>query len=165
MEGAKRQRVQDLLCAQVPKKRICEIIWVGLTTAKRLNRPTKGGKTVKRKAGSGGSILVITEEFLADLRAKIKTYPVRSLRKITQDFYVAKTTILKAVGKLWMHLYMPRRCQLRSATAKTNKVKIGKRLINWMRKKPASRVLVFSDKKNWTEDEARNTRNDHYLFY
>ena len=118
MEAAKRQHMQDFLCAQVPKKRICEIVGVGLSTAKKVNRLRKDVRTIKRKAESGGSILVITEEFLADLRAKIKTCPTWSLRKITQDLYVGKLTIFRAVGKLGMQGYMRRRCQLLSATAK-----------------------------------------------
>ena len=76
---------------------------MGLTTAKRVNWPTKDGKTIERKAGSGGSNLVITEELWAHLRVKIKTDPSRSLRKINQDLFMGKLTILRAVGKLRMH--------------------------------------------------------------
>ena len=48
IEAAKRKHFQDLLCAQVSQKRICEILGVGLSTVKRVNRHMKGGKTMER---------------------------------------------------------------------------------------------------------------------
>ncbi|QQP54080.1 Putative transposable element, partial [Caligus rogercresseyi] len=36
----------------------------------------------------------------------------------------------------------------------------GQKLIDWLKKKPSSTILVFSDKKNWTVGQSRNARND-----
>ncbi len=163
MEEAKR--VADLLCGQVKQKDICEIVGVGLTTIKRVNALLKVGKTIKRKAGSGGHNLKITEEFLSELCDKIEEDPTRSMSKLPKDLNVGKATISKAVGILGLHSYVRRRRQLLTTATKKQSVIRGKKLINWMKKKGPSTVLVFSDKKNWTVDQTRNARNDHFLAF
>ncbi|QQP54154.1 Uncharacterized protein FKW44_006890 [Caligus rogercresseyi] len=80
-------------------------------------------------------------------------------------FEVFEWTIRKAVSKLGLYSYVRRRRQLLSNSAKNSRVDRGKKLLSWLKKKPSSTVLVFSDKKNWTVDQSRNARNDRFLAY
>ena len=76
-----------------------------------------------------------------------------------------RTTMRKAVKDLGAHSYVRRRRQLLSQRAKETRVKKGKMLLNWLKKHNSSTIRIFSDKKNWTVDQARNARNDRYLAY
>ncbi|QQP57757.1 Transposable element tcb2 transposase [Caligus rogercresseyi] len=62
-----------------------------------------------------------------------------------------------------MYSYARRKRQLLSASAKNSRVECGQQLINWLKKKPSSTILVFSDKKHWTVDQSRNARNDRVV--
>ncbi len=162
---AKRQRVSDLLDAHVPILEIAAIVKCSRQFVYRIKKKKESGESVARKSGSGGSNNIIDEEFLLLLMAKINTEPTRSMRKLAKDLMVSEFTIRNAVGKLGLHSYVRRRRQLLSQTAKNSRVDRGKKLINWLKKKPSSVVLVFSDKKNWTVDQSRNARNDRFLAY
>ncbi len=87
------------------------------------------------------------------------------MRKLAKDLAMDEKTIRNAVGQLGQFSYVRRRRQLLSASAQNSWVEHGQQLINWLKKKPSSVVLVFSDKKNWTVDRSRNARNDWYLAY
>ncbi len=164
MEDAKR-RVADLLCAQVKQKDICKIVGMGLTTVKRVNTLLQAGNDLTRKPGSGGQNAIITEDFLTELSDKIADNPTRSMRKLALDLDMSKMTICKAVGILGLHSYVCRKQQLLTAKSKEARVIKGKKLISTLKKKSPSTVLVFLDKKNWTVDQTRNARNDHFITF
>ncbi|QQP42560.1 Putative transposable element, partial [Caligus rogercresseyi] len=100
----------------------------------------------------------VDEDFLMGFMAEIEADPTRSMRKMTKVFEVSEWTIRKAMSKLGLR-------QLLSNSAKNSRVDRGKKLLSWLKKKPSSTVLVFSDKKNWTVDQSRNARNDRFLAY
>ena len=162
---AKRQRVADLLHAQVDPKEIMNIVKCGKTFVFAVKKKMKAGKGFKRKPGSGGHNRIIDDDFLTGLMAEIEADPTRSMRKMAKDLNISEWTIRKAIGQLSLHSYVRRHRQLLSVTAKTSRVKRGKKLISWLKKKAPTKVLVFSDKKNWTVDQSRNARNDRYLAY
>ncbi len=157
--------MSDLLCAQVDPQRICEIVGVCERAGRRIKARLRDGKTMERKTGSGGHNCKVTDDFLSELGTKINEDPTRSMRKLAMDLNVSKTTICKAVGMLGLHSYVRRRRQLLTKKTRESRVTRGKKLINWLKKKSPSTVLVFSDKKNWTVDQSRNARNDRYLAY
>ncbi len=66
---------------------------------------------------------------------------------------------------LGFHSYVCWWRQLLTTKNKEKRVKRGKRIMSFLKKKRQSTVLVFSDKKNWTVDQARNARNDRYLAF
>ena len=162
---AKRQRVSDLLDAQVPIEEIVAIVECSRRTVERVRQRKNEGQSLERKPGSGGHNKIVTEEFLAGLACKIEADPTRSMRKTAKDLNVSEGTIRNAVGLLGLHSYVRRRRQLLSAATKERRVERGKVLINWLKKKSPSTVLVFSDKKNWTVDQARNAQNDRFLAF
>ncbi len=125
----------------------------------------EAGESLERKTRSSGHNKVVNDDFLVDLSAKIEADHTRSMRKLAKDLNISDWTVRKAVGKFGMHSHVRRRRQLLSASAKNSRVERGKKLTSWLKKKPSSGVLVFSDKKNWTVDQSRNARNDRYLTY
>ena len=87
------------------------------------------------------------------------------MRKMAKELNVSECTIRNGVKDLGACSYVRRRRQLLTAKSKMARVERGKKLINWLKKKRLSTVLFFSDKKNWTVDQAKNSRNDRYLAY
>ncbi|QQP37282.1 Putative transposable element [Caligus rogercresseyi] len=140
---AKRQRVADLLHAQVKVIDIMEIVKCGKTLVYDVKKKLETGKGLKRKMGSGGHNRKVDEDFLMGLMAEIEADP--------QVFEVSEWTIRKAVSKLGLR-------QLLSNSAKNSRVDRGKKLLSWLKKKPSST-------KNWTVDQSRNARNDRFLAY
>ncbi len=146
---AKGQLMADLLCAQVLVMVIMETV----------NCSQNFVYTMKRKVRSSGHHLKVMDNFLENLVEKIESDPECSMKNMAKDLNVSKGTICNAVGKIGLTSYVRRR-QLLSMATKNNRVERSKHLISWLKKKPSSMVLVFSDKKNWTVDQSRNARND-----
>ncbi len=161
----KRQRVSDLLDAQVPILEIVDIVKCSKQVVYRIRKKKKAGESLARKPGSGGKNKIIDQDFLLHLAVEIEADPTRSMRKMSKDLSVSEFTIRKAVGQLGLHSYVRRRRQLLSKSTNNIRVERGKKIINWLKKKPSSVVLVFSDKKNWMVDQSRNARNDRYLAF
>ena len=151
---AKRRRVSDLLHAQVGIKEITDIIGCHRSFVYKVKNMMNNGDDLSRKPGSGGHNKKVDEDFLTGLSAEIEADPTRSMRKLAKDLNVSEWTIRQAVGELGLHSYVRRRRQLLSNNAQISRVECGKKVLNWLKKKPASVVLVFSDKKNWTVDQA-----------
>ncbi|QQP55895.1 Transposable element tcb2 transposase [Caligus rogercresseyi] len=86
------------------------------------------------------------------------------MRKQAKNLGVSKDTIRNAVQDLGLVSYVRRRRQLLSDASKETRVIKGKKLLTWM-KHNGSTVRIFSDKKLWTVDQVRNSRNDRYLAY
>lgn len=60
--------------------------------------------------------------------------------------------------------YVRRRSQLLSKSTKTSRLARGKRLLSWM-KTNGSTIRIYTDRKLWTVDQSRNSRNDRYLAF
>eukprot|EP00095_Tigriopus_kingsejongensis_P006862 maker-scaffold176_size284796-snap-gene-1.24 protein:Tk06862 transcript:maker-scaffold176_size284796-snap-gene-1.24-mRNA-1 annotation:"vascular endothelial growth factor a-a" len=95
-QEAKRQRVPDLLDAEVDPKRISEIVGVSERTVRNIRAAKKIGNGVERKEGSGGNGLKGNEAFLKSLEAKIKADPTASMRRLADEFDVDEITIRRA---------------------------------------------------------------------
>jgi len=162
---AQRQRVADLLRAGLTSGQIVDIVGCGLTTVKKVKKLLSEGQSLQRKAGSGGHNKKLTDEFLADLATEIEANPTNSMRKTAKALNISEKSIRTAVRMLGAHSYVRRRRQLLTKKTKEARLARGKKLLNFLKKKDSSTVLVFSDKKNWTVDQSRNARNDRYLAY
>jgi len=162
---AQRQRISDLLDAQVPNKEIIDIVKCSRRLVSTVKKLKEDGETLKRKPGSGGHNKVLNNAFMDNVAASIEAEPTKSMRKMAKTLDVDEKTIRTAVSLLGAHSYVRRRRQLLTATSRASRVERGKKLLSWQKKKDPSTVLVFSDKKNWTVDQARNARNDRYLAY
>ncbi len=161
---ARRQRILDLLHAQVPSDKIAEIVGCHKNTVFNVKKMEKDRGDIKRKKGSGGHNRKRTEEFLTGVAAEIEASPTTSMRKLAKELNVSEGLIRKAVKDLGAFSYVRRRRQLLTENSKRLRVERGKKLITWL-KHNGSTVRVFSDKKNWTVDQSRNARNDRYLAY
>ena len=134
---SKRQRVSDLLDAQVPILEIAAIVECSRQFGYRIKKMKEAGESLARRSGSGGLNKIINEDFLVGLSSEIEADPTRSMRKLAKDLGVSEFTIRNAVGQLGLHSYVRRRRQLLSTTSKNSRVERGKKLINWLKKKPS----------------------------
>ncbi len=163
--------MSTLLSAQVPLADISKIVGCGKTLVKKVKKLDKKGKGRKRKPGSGGHNKKLTEDFLTGLACEVKASLTTSMCtfakdiNVSKDINISKDTVRNAV-KIWgFHSYVCQRHQLLTTKNREKRVKRGKRIMSFLKKKRQSTVLVFSDKKNWTVDRAQNARNDRYLAF
>ena len=163
-QQSKRQRVLDLLDAQIPQKVIAETVGVNIRTVERLNAAKKDGKSdAARAEGSGGHNKKRTEAFINSLKAKINADPTISMRRHSRDLNVSTGTIRKAVHDdlgLKSFVRVPR--HLLTATMKERRLERCKKILVDL-KHNGSRIKIFSDKKIFTVDQVFNRRNDRYL--
>lgn len=162
---AKRQRVADLLHAQVKINEIVNIVDCSRNFVYVVKRKVDAGETLARKLRRGRYNRIVNNNFLMGLAAKLEADPTRSMRKMAKDLNVNEKTIPRAVGMLGLDLYVRRRHQLLTATTMISRAERGKRLISWLKKKPSSMVLIFSQERKKTVDLSRNARNNRYLAY
>ncbi len=160
---ARWQRLLDLLDGHIPIKDIISIVQCSRNFVHIIKRKNTAGKSLARKPGSSRHNTKVDGDFLMGLMAKIEADLMRSMWKLAKDLNVSKGTIHKAMGMLRLHLCERRRRQLLTMASKKKRVGRGKKIISWLKKKPSSTILVFSDKKNWTVDQSHNARNNHYL--
>ena len=99
---AKRQRVLDLLHAQVE---IMKIVDMSRATVFRVKSKMAKGEGVKRKEGSGGHNRKLSDEFLANLKEDIEASPMTSMRTLAKDKNVDEKTIQNAVSSLELTSY------------------------------------------------------------
>lgn len=161
----KKQQVGNMLLAQVPVQEICKILEVSSATVYRVKQQQEAGESLTRKPGSGGHNKKRTEDFLTGLACEIEATPQKSMRTFAKELNVSRQTISEAVRNLGAYSYVRRARQLLTEKVRDLRVVKGKRLLNWFKKNNGSIVLIFSDKKLWTVDRARNARNDRYLAY
>ncbi len=161
---ARRQRVADLLDAGISIKDIAKIVECSEDLVFKVKRLRKEGKDLKRSPGSGGQNKKRSAEFMADVKQTIENAPTTSMRKMAKAMNVSEATIRRSVKDLGAVSYVRRRRQLLSDGTKQRRVTKGKKLLSWL-KSNGSTVRIFSDKKLWTVDQARNARNDRYLAY
>ena len=84
----KRQRVADLLCAEVDPRRISDTVGVSLKTVYNIRKSINNGIDVQRKPGSGGANKKRNPDFLKALKAKVAKDPTISMRKMASELDV-----------------------------------------------------------------------------
>jgi len=101
--------------------------------------------------------------FLERLKELIDEDPTKFLRNLA-DLGCSQTMIVTAVGDLGTKSYVCQCRQLLTSATKVKRVEKSKKLTMWL-KHHGSTVQIFSDKKIWRVDQARNSLNDRYLAY
>ncbi len=160
----KRQRISDLIRAGVSLKAIPAIKDCSLALIYKVRSLEKAGKGLSRKSGSGGHNKLRDDDFLTGIAAEIAASPTTSMRRLAKDLNCSKTTVNNAVRDLGAFSYVRRRRQILTPASKASRLTRVKGLLNWLKHHPAT-VKIFSDKKLWTVDQSRNSRNDRYLAY
>eukprot|EP00095_Tigriopus_kingsejongensis_P010917 snap_masked-scaffold238_size242079-processed-gene-0.0 protein:Tk10917 transcript:snap_masked-scaffold238_size242079-processed-gene-0.0-mRNA-1 annotation:"calcineurin b homologous protein 1" len=146
-QEAKRQRVSDLLDAEVDPKRISEIVGVSERTVRNIRAAKKIGNGVERKEGSGGNGLKRNEAFLKSLEAKIKADPTASMRCLADEFDVDEITIRRAVhDDLGFTSYVRTPRHLLTDRMKATRLERCKKVLNFLKSNPAT-VKIFSTKQ------------------
>ena len=164
--AAKRHRIADLLRADTPFNRICELLDVKKTCVYEVRKKLRNGTSLDRKPGSGGHNLKQNEDFLTGLASEIEAKPDTSMRELAKVAQVDEKTIRTAVkSDLSLHSYVRRRRPLLTQKVREVRYQKGKKLLGRLKGSSGSIIRIFSDKKLWTVDRKRNARNDCWLAY
>ncbi|QQP40949.1 Uncharacterized protein FKW44_015169, partial [Caligus rogercresseyi] len=73
VQQAKRQRIHDLLDAQINQVDIARIVGVDIRTVRRIQQAKNDGKGFNRAPGSGGHNKKRTDDFLNEVKAKVES--------------------------------------------------------------------------------------------
>ena len=159
-ESSKRQRVRDLLDANVHWKEIVSVVGVSRATVFNV----KSGKSkLERRKGSGLANRKRTGDFLNDLKARIDNDPTKSMSRLANDMSVHKSTISRAISEdLGMYSYARTVKHLLTEKQRQTRLERSKKLLTWIRHN-GSTVKIYSDKKIFTVDQVLNRRNDRYI--
>ena len=159
---ARRQRIADLLRAQVPYKQITEITGASKPAIIRVKRKLEAGVTLERPPQEPAN-KKRTEAFLNEVKTAFEESPQTSIRKMAKFKGVAPSTIGIAIKDVGMASRVRPSRQLLTTKQKEARVTKGKKVISALKKKPRKTVMLFSDKKNFPVDQAHNRRNDRVV--
>lgn len=159
---AKRHRISALIDANISTTRICELESCSKVLVAKVRKLKREGASLARKPGSGGHNLKRTEEFLLAVNGAISADPTVSISSVASAAGTSRSTITEAIKELGLFSYRHRRRHFLSNRAKEIRVIKGQRILAWVRDHEST-VHIFSDKKLWTVDQARNSQNDRYL--
>ena len=158
-----RQRVHDLLRAEVAKNEIAEIVGVNIRTVRRIESKLKAGKGLERSTGSGRPRNKRTGAFIKDLESEIRADPTQSMERLSRKLEVSRRTVQRATyDDLGFKSYVRTQRHFLSSIMKEKRLERCRKLINYLRKRP-SIVKIFSDEKIFTVDQVYNRRNDRYI--
>ena len=158
-----RKTVIDLLKAGLKIDKIVQQTGMHRASIYRIKKRFEAGEDVVHRKKAGG-FLKMTEEKVADLKARVQGDPTRSFRKLAKDMSVSRRTVSKTVKNLGMTSYVRRPRQLLTSVAKEKRFSRSKKLLGRLRHASGA-VRIYSDEKNWTVDQARNAQNDRYIAY
>jgi len=162
-QQAKRNRVCDLLDAQIPQKDIAKIVGISERTIRRIQHARQSSLGTERSPGSGGHNKKRDAAFLNTLKKKIKEDPTVSMRKHAKILKVDPKTIRTAVHKdlgLKSFARMPR--HLLTDRMKQTRLERCHKIHSFL-KHNGSTVKIFSDEKIFTVDQVYNRRNDRWI--
>ncbi len=95
------------------------------------------------------------------MAAEVEESPITSMRSMAKAVSVRERTIRRSIGDSWRP-WTGELCQLLTNASKAAGVNRRKKLITWL-KHHGSTVKIFSNKKMWTVDQAKNARNNRFL--
>ncbi|XP_062541178.1 uncharacterized protein LOC134209203 [Armigeres subalbatus] len=157
----KWQRIRDLFHAQMSQKDISIAVGVSRWTVKRvLDREKKGQLSAKVSKGRPRSARV--PRVIAAIKRKIRTNPVRSMRKMAKEHGISDFTVRKIVkedcgaksrARKKTHMITNRIRELR--------VERCQKILNFLKRK--NPVILFTDESMFTVDPVSNSRTDRYI--
>ncbi len=155
---AKRQRISDLLHTGMTRVRIVDIVGCSESLVYKVQRMVRDGESLERKPGQGRPKKDIGEA----VAAAVKADPTKPMLAMARELNVAFRTVKDKVKDLSLKSYVCQHCQLHSEALKKSRLDRGKKLITWLKHHPST-VRIFSNKKMWTVDQARNAQNNQFL--
>ena len=161
-ESSKRQRVSDLLRAQVKYDDIVRIVGVSKRTIANVRKRMEDGEDLSRKP-HGGQNKILTKKYLNSLKKTFKKDPFQSVRSVAKKRGVTHKTILTGLKMIDMESRVRPHRQFLSTTTQYTRVTKAKKLLSKLKKKVKGTVVIFSDKKLFTVDQAYNSRNSRAI--
>lgn len=124
----------------------------------------KDSFTPERKTHKRRSDSVRTEDFVANVKAKVDEDPTKSMNKIARELEVSETTVRRTIHQdLNLKSYVVKRRHLLTEDLKARRKTRAENLINDLKHFSAGMLRFFSDEKNFIQDKVVNRQNDRYL--
>jgi len=162
-QESKRQRVSDLLRAQVKPKTISDIVGLSLRAVYNIRKAINAGAGIKRKSGSGGANKKRTGAFLKTLESKIEKDPTKSMKKMAAELQVDPKTVRTAVHRdLNLKSYVRSPRHLLTDAMKARRLERAQKVMGYIRRH-GSTIRIFSDEKIFVVDAVVNRRNGRFL--
>jgi transposase len=103
-------------------------------------------------------------EIVENVQEAINYDPGRSMRQLAADFEVSEWLIRKIVKEdIRYRSYSLRRGQFMTAATKKTLYEKAAALLSRLKHPPAPDILIFSDEKNFSQDQKVNSRNNRWL--
>jgi len=159
---AKREQIVALLHAGFSIPDIMSKVSVSRATIFNTKKRLKEFGHVKRRPGSCGKPTVTTPRLVANLKARIKRNPIRSMRGMAKELNVSEFTVRSIVKKKIGAKSLSRtKIFLLTDRLKALKLERSKKLL-WILKKKMP-IILFTDEKYFTVDQVQNSRTDRYI--
>ncbi len=149
----------DLLSAGIKPNNIMNIVGCSKALVSKVKKKVSKGESLQEKPRSGRPKKMDVGPAVA---ATIEADPTTSVNQMARKLNVSVSTVKKRVDELGFKSYVRRHRQLLSEASQRSRMERGQKLITWLKHHPST-VQIFSDKKMWTVDQARNAQNDRYL--
>ncbi|CAE1244636.1 unnamed protein product [Acanthosepion pharaonis] len=118
--------------------------------------------TAKRKAHNVRSSAVKTDKFVASVKETVDNDGSQSYTKITSDMGCHKSTICRTIKKhIGYSFYRKSHCMLIMITSKKSRKVKAAALLN--EHGSAGMLRLFSDEKNFIQDQMSNRQNDRWI--
>ena len=142
-------------------KDICNDLGVAKSTVYDLRKKIKETGTHLRKPGSGRPVSVTTPAFVNKVRARFHRTPNKSFRTVAKVMNVHERTIRRTAKTYGFKSRAKNRKFLLTDRLKASRLERAKKIL-WIVKKKKP-VILFSDEKYFTVDQASNSRFDRFV--
>ena len=124
----------------------------------------KTGDSLEKRSRKPRTRAVRTSRLLSRLKKSIKATPTKSMRAHAKDLDISLNSVQRAMHNDLNGQSLVRKCvPLLSEKNIKARLKRCRSLVNHLKHAHSSRIIFFSDEKNFCVDPVRNNRNDRYI--
>lgn len=156
--------VPELLRAGLTPTEIAAQLGISRCAVYKIKKKLKDTGTASRKPGSGRAQSVRTKKLIDKVKRRIKTNPVRSMRKMARELDVSRSSMQRLIkNDLNMKSRARVKVPLLTEAQQESRFSRSKVLLNNVKHAAAGRAILFSDEKIFTVNAILNRRNDRWI--
>lgn len=160
----KTQAVPALLRAGLTPTQIAKQLGISRCAIYKIKTKLKSTGTDSRKPGSGRPRSARTKDVIRKVKQRIKSNPVRSIRKMATDLHISRSSMQRLVqNDLKMKTRARVKVPLLTTAQQETRLHRSKALLKDVKHAARGRSILFSDEKIFTVDAISNRRNDRWI--
>lgn len=160
----KTDAVPELLRAGLTPTKIATQLGISRCAVYKIKQKLRSTGTATRKPGTGRPRSARTKDAINKIKRRIKSNPVRSMRKMAKEVNVGRSTVHRIVRK---DLNMKSRARVKvpllTEAHREARLERSRKLLNSLKHRAAGCAILFSDEKIFTVDGYSNRRNDRWI--